>query len=96
MRKQSKLEGAWWERMYLAATAACGLALSIGVIVGLIYLLLALASMVPAPSVFVRTAGFLFGPLVNKPSQFEQSLRITTCRTRFLPSLRQKLPTIRG
>src|ERR1039458_6233839 len=56
MRKRNKIEAGRRERLALAITAACSVALSGGVIASLIYLLLALASLMAAPPAFAQTA----------------------------------------
>jgi Tol biopolymer transport system component len=56
MRKRSKIEAGRREQLALGLTAACSVALSGGVIASLIYLLLALASLMAAPPAFAQTA----------------------------------------
>jgi Tol biopolymer transport system component len=56
MRKRSKIEAGRREQLVLGLTAACSAALSGGVIASLIYLLLALASLMAAPPAFAQTA----------------------------------------
>ena len=56
MRKRSKNEGGSMEQLALTITAACSVARSGGVIASLIYLLLALGSLMAAPLAFAQTA----------------------------------------
>jgi Tol biopolymer transport system component len=56
MRKRNTIEAGRRERLALAITAACSVALSGGVIVSLIYLLLAIASLMAARPAFAQTA----------------------------------------
>jgi Tol biopolymer transport system component len=56
MRKRSTIEAGRRERLALAITPACSVALSGGVIASLIYLLLALASLMAARPAFAQTA----------------------------------------
>jgi hypothetical protein len=56
MRKRSKIEAGRTERLALAITAAYSVALSGGVIASLIYVLLALASLMSARPAFAQTA----------------------------------------
>jgi hypothetical protein len=56
MRKRSKIEAGRREQLALGLTAACSVALSGGVIASLIYLLLALASLMAARPAFAQTA----------------------------------------
>ena len=55
MRKRSKIEAGRRERLAFGLTAACSVALSGGVIASIIYLLLALASLMAAPPAFAQT-----------------------------------------
>jgi hypothetical protein len=65
MRKRSKIEAGSTERLALAITAACTVALSGGVIASLIYLLLTLASLMAARSAFAQTAPVGAGVLLE-------------------------------
>ena len=56
MRKRSEIDAGRREQLTLGLTAACSVALSGGVIASLIYLLLALASLMAAPLAFAQTA----------------------------------------
>ena len=56
MRKRSKIEAGRREQLALGLTAACSVALSGGVIASLIYLLLALASLMAARPAFAQSA----------------------------------------
>jgi hypothetical protein len=46
LRKRYRVEADWRERMALAFTTAAGVALSVGVIAALVYILMAMASLV--------------------------------------------------
>jgi hypothetical protein len=56
MRKRNKIEAGKRKRLALAITSACSVALSGGVIASLIYLLLALASLMAARPAFAQAA----------------------------------------